>query len=152
MNFLIYHNEHFLEHSYTMLPGERSPRYKLNLVAKVDAINLDDAYRATNHIRESWWRNPEMIWWRPSRSTSVGDVIYNMYTESYHKVDSFGFKRLEPWHELTTYFLEKDLPDAPQIFVNIFTIDRSPTARLRRLVLRQLYWIRTHLELPFLRE
>ena len=156
MNYLVYHNSDFIDYSLRTKIQMHLDLPRLNpdhmtLVCKVRADSIEDAYRLTNHIDYLWWRNPEIVWWRESRSTSVGDLIHNMDDGSYSIVAPFGFDLQHPWW-ITAHMLEKDLPDEPQVFVDIFAVNRSLNARFRRLVLRQLYRIRTHLKLPFLRE
>jgi len=144
MSYLVYHNAHFINFGLGELTNDsiftRVDARQLSLVAKVNAADLNEVFHATNHIDRSWWRNPQIVWWRPARSTSVGDIILDMDTNSYWTVENIGF---HPIYRLQFHLLEKDLPDEPQIFIDIFAIDRSPTARLRRMVLRQLQRIRT---------
>ena len=71
-----------------------------DLVARVEADELEDAYRLTNNIDWSWTENPEVLWHKPLskeragiRSTSVGDVICT--AEGLFVVDRVGFKELE---------------------------------------------------------
>lgn len=45
---------------------------------------LEDVFRVTNHIDDSWWKNPEVKVHKKVRSTSVGDVV----------VDETGTKHL----------------------------------------------------------
>ena len=45
------------------------------LVAEVDVVVVEDAYRLTNHIDHDWSLNSSVTAFRKSRSTSVGDVI-----------------------------------------------------------------------------
>jgi len=45
-------------------------------VAVVEAQSVDDVFRITNHIDDSWTKNPEVIRYvGQPRSTSVGDVV-----------------------------------------------------------------------------
>lgn len=46
-------------------------------VAVVECKNVDDVFRVTNHIDESWTKNPEVVTLieKSVRSTSVGDVV-----------------------------------------------------------------------------
>ena len=46
-------------------------------VAVVECSDVDDAFRATNHIDRSWTENPEVVSLigNRHRSTSVGDVV-----------------------------------------------------------------------------
>ena len=47
------------------------------VVAAVEADDIDDVFRKTNHIEEDWTTNEGVIPTKPNgcRSTSVGDVI-----------------------------------------------------------------------------
>jgi hypothetical protein len=65
-----------------------------NLVASVQAKNLDGVYSKTQHISSDWTKNsgvknnaPEI----DKRSTSVGDVIYDCNAGTFNVVASFGF-------------------------------------------------------------
>lgn len=62
-------------------------------VATLDGT-LDDAFRLTNHITESWTSN-EGVDVMPGghRSTSVGDIIEQ--EGAFFFVDRFGFEKLE---------------------------------------------------------
>jgi hypothetical protein len=48
-----------------------------NRVAVVECVDVDDVFRATNHIDSNWMENPEVVTRIASeaRSTSVGDVV-----------------------------------------------------------------------------
>ena len=48
-------------------------------VAIVECEDLEDAFRATNHIDTAWTKNPEVVetFKARVRSTSVGDVVVN---------------------------------------------------------------------------
>lgn len=45
------------------------------LVAEVDADDVDEAFRLTNHIDQPWYENEGVKTIKKSRSTSMGDVI-----------------------------------------------------------------------------
>lgn len=109
MQYLIYHNKDFLRYSAGQLTNDtvfpRIDARRLNLVAKVNATSLNHAFYFTNHIDKSWWRNQAIVWWRPARSTSVGDVIFDMDSKLYYVVAPFGFK---PIYRLAFFHLEKD--------------------------------------------
>lgn len=45
------------------------------LVAKVQATDLEKAFELTNHIDCEWWDNEGVELVKKSRSTSVGDVV-----------------------------------------------------------------------------
>lgn len=87
--FLVYHNNNFISHHFT--PNLKLDSNLLYLVAEVECENLEEAFRLTNHIDQDWWNNPEIRTYYRSRSTSVGDLIYNVEHETLHRVDSFGF-------------------------------------------------------------
>lgn len=60
-----------------------------------DELNLEDAFRLTNHIETEWQQNPEVT---PAgddgqRSTSVGDLIEK--DGDVYMVAGFGFEKLE---------------------------------------------------------
>lgn len=67
---------------------------KYRRVAEVDVVDLEDAFRCTNHIDHNWTENPEVIAVHVAtpRSTSVGDVLVNDETGSKVYVDLVGFK------------------------------------------------------------
>ena len=44
-------------------------------VANVEAENIDEVFRLTNHIHSAWYNNDGVEVLKRSRSTSVGDVI-----------------------------------------------------------------------------
>ena len=46
-------------------------------VAIVECYNMEDVFRVTNHIDESWTKNPEVleVIGVGNRSTSVGDIV-----------------------------------------------------------------------------
>jgi len=46
-------------------------------VAVVECKDVDDVFRATNHIDSDWTKNPEVVTMvaESARSTSVGDVV-----------------------------------------------------------------------------
>lgn len=56
-------------------------------VAEIDAENLEDAYKKSQNIDETW--NPK----NPCRSTSVGDVLE--IPEGFYMVCNTGFKLLD---------------------------------------------------------
>jgi hypothetical protein len=63
-------------------------------VAVVDCKNLEDVFRVTNHIDDSWQLNSEVIISSSkARSTSVGDVVIDQ-TGLANLVDHVGWKQV----------------------------------------------------------
>lgn len=62
-------------------------------VADVETDDLEDVFRATNHIDRPWTENKEVtaLFSVRARSTSVGDVIVDATGNKFF-VDSCGFK------------------------------------------------------------
>lgn len=91
--------------------GETADLDSYEVVALLRAQDLEDAYRASNHIDTRWTDNPEVLWVQAnsedfphgSRSTSVGDLIVTLsfadgpegrhVVATAHVVASFGFRR-----------------------------------------------------------
>jgi hypothetical protein len=142
MNYLIYHNSEFIEYGFRSKVQEHLgfpviiKHENLKLVGRIRADSLDEAYRITNHIDCSWWRNPEVVWWRPARSTSVGDVIAELHDDGqcyYYTVESFGFNSVNPiW--INAHRLEQDLPNDPQKHDRHNSDNRSLVSRISKLV------------------
>lgn len=57
--------------------GLPEPQFPVDfeLVAEVDTDNVDEAFRLTNHIDQSWYENEGVKTIKKSRSTSVGDIV-----------------------------------------------------------------------------
>lgn len=75
MKFKVYHREE-LASLFDKDAGKDFPE-GYSLAASVECDNIDEVFRVTNHIDESWTENPEVKELhdpRP-RSTSVGDVV-----------------------------------------------------------------------------
>lgn len=86
----VYHNSKFTACSFG---GDIAPDSVLTKVAEVDTDDLDEAYRLTNNIDQSWTLNEGVSSVAPElRSTSVGDVLLS--NGEYLMVDTFGFKKL----------------------------------------------------------
>ncbi len=70
----------------------RDNRYRR--VGTILADSLNDAFRITNSIEDSWTKNPEVLGVAPGghRSTSVGDVF--VMNGIPHVVSSMGFTEL----------------------------------------------------------
>jgi len=67
-------------------------REAYEIVAFVEAEDLDAAFRDTNTIENYWWENEnvtEIV--DKTRSTSVGDIIVEDETGIAYTVDMFGF-------------------------------------------------------------
>jgi len=48
----------------------------------------------TNHIEQEWWKNRSIKWYKESRSTSCGDVIYDQNMDEYFICCSIGWRKL----------------------------------------------------------
>ena len=76
----------------------RTPKFpeEYKLVALVECKDLEDVFRATNHITEDWTENPEVIdlYANNIRSTSVGDVVEDE-NSVFNYCDHVGWKELE---------------------------------------------------------
>lgn len=72
------------------LPEPKFPA-DFELVAEVDTDNLDEAFRLTNHIDQSWYENEDVKTIKKSRSTSVGDVI--VVSGSAYRCKSLGWEK-----------------------------------------------------------
>ena len=75
----------------------------LEPVAVVDADEISDVFRLTNHIDSDWTKNEEVEMWSgvdTARSTSVGDVLVDERGKAY-RVSSFGYRWLTEKHFLT---------------------------------------------------
>lgn len=67
-------------------------------VAIVEAENIDEVYRLTNHIDRAWQENPEVVWGRKlARSTSVGDVILDYGKDEAWVCDRVGWTKVLGW-------------------------------------------------------
>ena len=88
----VYHNDMFL--AYILNPSLK--KNNLHLVAEVDTNDLDEAYRLTNNITNSWIINKgvKAVEGVQHRSTSVGDLL-ECNGKSY-VVESVGFRELTP--------------------------------------------------------
>jgi len=65
------------------------------LVAKVDTNSLDHAWQQTNHIDDSWLKNPDVEEFiLEARSSKVGDIMKDE-NGKYHIVASIGFTPIE---------------------------------------------------------
>lgn len=65
-------------------------------VATVAVDDLDDAYRATNHIDSDWLQNPEVVDVKTTkaRSSSVGDVFVDVKNGEAWRVVAIGFEKI----------------------------------------------------------
>ena len=92
MKFKIWHDK---INSFGMGHSSKFPE-SYDLVAVVEADNLDDTFRITNHIHSDWTKNDEVIKLlrSPCRSTSVGDIVEDE-DGVLHYCDMVGWKVLE---------------------------------------------------------
>lgn len=82
MNFSVFHKKRptfgieWLGDDLGDIPPDRVLLADFERVAIVNCENLEDVFRVTNHIDESWQNNPEVVTAvERARSTSVGDVV-----------------------------------------------------------------------------
>jgi hypothetical protein len=100
--FRVFHLKHTTEDSgkharLDALFGDVDEAVRLGLyqeVAHVEADNIENVFRLTNHVDEDWTEGPAITRVKsPCRSTSVGDIVmddsFNLY-----KCASFGFDML----------------------------------------------------------
>jgi hypothetical protein len=73
-------------------------------VAWVEARNIDDVFRITNHIDSNWTENPEVKRLLTpvdrTRSTSVGDVVLDFATGKLYAVAGVGWKQIGDVNDL----------------------------------------------------
>ena len=62
-------------------------------VAEVDTDQLEVAFELTNTIHRPWWTNPGVRAVKPTRSTSVGDVLVTPDGKA-HRCMPSGWKTL----------------------------------------------------------
>ena len=65
-----------------------------NWVADVHTDNIGMVFQLTNHIDLEWWSNDEVKIYKHSRSTSVGDVVYDVEKGTYNLCMPAGWKEL----------------------------------------------------------
>jgi hypothetical protein len=91
----VWHNEKFLDFEkfkYDNVDVVYLPKNQFQIVANIEAGNLDDAFRLTQNIDEPWSENEHVIpIGKRHRSTSVGDVIRK--DDEYSIVMIVGFKK-----------------------------------------------------------
>ena len=75
MRFKVYHAK-VMPQSFAPAP-ETFNKDDFVMVAEVEAEDIEDVFRITNHIESDWTKNPEVIKRvkAPCRSTSVGDIV-----------------------------------------------------------------------------
>lgn len=90
MKFDIYHSAkiNFFE---DILPKESYTK-----VASIETESLDEAYHQSQNISSSWLQNPTVITeLTQCRSTSMGDIIYNIEEKQSYMVSGIGFKKVD---------------------------------------------------------
>jgi hypothetical protein len=91
----VWHNEKFTDYGFG---GGTLKGVTIHQVAQVATEDLDEAYRLTNNIDDSWIKNPEVtpigIQGKGARSTSVGDVLF--LNDKGYVVESIGFREVSP--------------------------------------------------------
>ena len=89
----VYHNPQFTELFFSRKNNLRKEYFcKSEKVAEVDTDNLDVAYEKTNHIDSLWFSNKEVIVFKKSRSTSVGDFLEK--DGELYIVEMVGFQKI----------------------------------------------------------
>jgi hypothetical protein len=65
-----------------------------DIVADMEVTDLEDAFRASNHIDSNWLENPEVAFTEATeaRSSSVGDIFSDPDTGKYWLVANLGFE------------------------------------------------------------
>lgn len=73
-------------------------------VATVEASGLENLWRLTNNVNESWTDNPEVKNLAAkdkarngSRSLMVGDVAYSFEDKKHYRVADFGWEEVDPF-------------------------------------------------------
>ena len=97
MTIVVFHNAKFLDWAFVFDSPPIPKKEDLTRVAKVDTNIFEVAFKQTQHIERSWICNPLIMDYRfgNMRSTSVGDVLFNVETNVYLLVMPFGFKNIE---------------------------------------------------------
>lgn len=92
----VYHNESFLQMQMKMLNYQPAIITDKSLikVAKVVTNSLPEAFKATSNINRPWHKNRNVITFRRSRSTGIGDVMQKS-DGSYWLVFEDGFKQIQ---------------------------------------------------------
>ncbi len=65
---------------------------QFEVVARIDARSLDDAFRIGNFVCEEDATKIEVV--GDMRSISTGDIIHNLDTDETHVVDRFGYIKI----------------------------------------------------------
>lgn len=65
-----------------------------DIVADLEVTDLEDAFRASNHIESNWLENPEVTFTEATKakSSSVGDIFSDPDTGKYWLVAAMGFE------------------------------------------------------------
>jgi hypothetical protein len=95
MLFEIYHADEMATYTDAKEKAAAFPQ-GYSKVAVVEARDLCDTYRITNHIDAAWYDNPEVVELLndQARSTSVGDVVVDEAGRA-HLCACFGWEELE---------------------------------------------------------
>lgn len=76
-------------------------------VADVHTDRMGMVFQLTNHIDTEWWENDEVKIFKQSRSTSIGDVVYDVEADIYHLCMPMGWKELMSQETSKTSDLDK---------------------------------------------
>jgi hypothetical protein len=69
---VVYHDK---KPSFGVLEEPRTWPDDYDVAGEVDTDNLDEVYELTNTITGPWWENAGVKNAKPTRSTSVGDIV-----------------------------------------------------------------------------
>ena len=95
MLFTVYHNNELPSLMAKAAQAAKAFPDGFKKVAVVDADNIDEVFRITNHIDEAWYGNPEVKeLFDKGRSTSVGDVVVEENGTA-HYCAAFGWEQME---------------------------------------------------------
>lgn len=88
-DFAVWHkkNPDFLD------AGKRLDLRDFDRVAFVFRVeSIEDAFRLTNHIDKSWYLNDNVLVEKESRSSSVGDLFYEVHSDKWYHCEMIGWK------------------------------------------------------------
>ena len=75
---LFFKHEDYPESSSLAFSGGLFNQSHYELVAIVEAEDIENVFRDTNHVDIVWWNNKSVIKYKKSRSCSVGDIIVDV--------------------------------------------------------------------------
>lgn len=92
--YRVYHKKDFM---FNYAEADKTTMFDSDLynwVADVHTDSIDMVFQLTNHIDIEWWNNDEVKIYKHSRSTSVGDVIYDVDAGKHFLCMPVGWKGL----------------------------------------------------------